>query len=57
MPRKPIAIVAAMRVELAPLLREDAPQQVDGVELFELPRRWLRLAVSAKSAPVTLPKW
>ena len=37
MPHKPIAIVAAMRVELAPLLRKRHVQQVDGVELFELP--------------------
>ncbi len=39
MPRKPIAIVAAMRVELAPLLAKMKMQSqyVDGVELFELP--------------------
>ncbi len=37
MPRKPIAIVAAMPVELAPLLRGLSSQQVDGVALFELP--------------------
>ena len=37
MPHKPIAIVAAMRVELAPLLGKRQSQQVDGVELFELP--------------------
>ncbi len=37
MPHKPIAIVAAMRVELAPLLRKRQAQHVDGVELFELP--------------------
>lgn len=37
MPRKPIAVVVAMRVELAPLLAKMAAQRVDGVELFELP--------------------
>jgi hypothetical protein len=37
MPRKAIAIVAAMRVELAPLLGKMQPLPVDGVELFELP--------------------
>jgi adenosylhomocysteine nucleosidase len=37
MPHKPIAIVAAMRVELAPLLAKMQSQCVDGVELFELP--------------------
>lgn len=37
MPRKSIAIVAAMPVELAPLLAKMQSQQVDGVELFELP--------------------
>jgi adenosylhomocysteine nucleosidase len=34
---KPIAIVAAIRVELAPLLGKIPSQQVGGVELFELP--------------------
>lgn len=37
MPHKPIAIVVAMRVELAPLLGNTQSQSVDGVELFELP--------------------
>jgi adenosylhomocysteine nucleosidase len=37
MPRKRIAIVAAMPVELAPLLGKTQSQQIDGVELFELP--------------------
>jgi purine-nucleoside phosphorylase len=39
MPRKPVAIVVAMRVEVAPLLAKmkTQPLQVDGVELFELP--------------------
>ncbi len=38
-PRKPVAIVVAMRVEVAPLLAKMKmqPLQVDGVELFELP--------------------
>jgi hypothetical protein len=34
---KPIAIVAAMSIELAPLLGKRQPRLVDGVELFELP--------------------
>ncbi|MGC2110428.1 MAG: phosphorylase [Candidatus Korobacteraceae bacterium] len=38
MSRKPIAIVAAMPVELAPLLGKTQSRQVDGVDLFELPR-------------------
>jgi hypothetical protein len=38
MPRKAIAIVAAMPVELAPLLGKMQSQQVDGVDLFELPK-------------------
>ncbi len=33
---KPIAIVVAMRVELAPLLGKTGSHNVDGVELFEL---------------------
>jgi hypothetical protein len=37
MPHKPVAIVAAMRVELAPLLAKVPSQYVDGAELFELP--------------------
>jgi nucleoside phosphorylase len=38
MPPKAIAIVAAMPVELAPLLGKTKSQVVDGVELFELPQ-------------------
>ncbi|HEY5174211.1 MAG TPA: hypothetical protein VII95_01445 [Terriglobales bacterium] len=38
MARKPIAIVAAMSVELAPLLGKMQSQQVDGLALFELPQ-------------------
>lgn len=34
---KPVAIVAAMPVELAPLIGSLQPQQVEGVDLFELP--------------------
>ncbi len=37
MPHRPIAIVAAMPVELAPLLGKTRSQPVDGVDLFELP--------------------
>ena len=36
MPHKPLAIVAAMRVELAPLLGKMQSRRVNGVELFEL---------------------
>jgi len=36
MPHKGLAIVAAMRRELAPLLRGLRPQQADAVEFFEL---------------------
>src|SRR5208282_661902 len=38
MPHKPVAIVAAMRVELAPLLGELKPNRVNGVDIFELPQ-------------------
>jgi adenosylhomocysteine nucleosidase len=34
---KPVAIVAAMRRELGPLLRGAAKREVNGVELYELP--------------------
>lgn len=34
---KYVAIVAAMRVELAPLLGDRQPRQVEGVELYDLP--------------------
>jgi adenosylhomocysteine nucleosidase len=37
MPRKAIAIVAAMSLELAPLLGKTQSRYVSGVELFELP--------------------
>jgi hypothetical protein len=37
MPHKPIAIVAAMPVELASLLQGLPSQAVDGVDIFELP--------------------
>src|ERR1019366_6003636 len=47
MPRKPIAVVVAMRVELAPLLArmKMQSQQVDGVELFELPEALVAFGV------------
>jgi len=38
MPARPIAIIAAMPVELAPLLGTIPPQQVEGIDVFELPR-------------------
>jgi len=38
MPHKPVAIVAAMRVELAPLLGKLRSNSVDGVDVFELPQ-------------------
>jgi len=38
MPHKPVAIVAAMPVELAPLIGALRPQSVNGVDIFELPR-------------------
>ena len=34
---KQVAIVAAMRVELAPLLGDRRPRQVEGVDLYDLP--------------------
>ena len=37
MPRKPYAVVAAMPVELAPLIGKLASRHVNGVDLFELP--------------------
>jgi adenosylhomocysteine nucleosidase len=36
MPHKPVAVVAAMRLELAPLLGKMLPRRLNGVELFEL---------------------
>jgi len=36
MPHKPVAVVAAMQVELAPLLRKTQARKVNGVALFEL---------------------
>jgi nucleoside phosphorylase len=38
MSHKPIAIVAAMQVELAPLIGKLTPNRVDGVDIFELPQ-------------------
>lgn len=37
MPHKPVAVIAAMRTELAPLLRKIRPTRIDGVQLFQLP--------------------
>lgn len=37
MPPKPLAIVAAMPVELAPLLGKRKPRQIGGVDVFEFP--------------------
>ena len=37
MSHKPVAVIAAMPVELAPLLGQTQAQSVNGVELFELP--------------------
>jgi adenosylhomocysteine nucleosidase len=36
MPHKKVAVVAAMRMELAPLLRDVVSKRVDGIEYFEL---------------------
>jgi len=38
MPHKPVAVVAAMSLELAPLLGKTQPRQVNGVALFDLRR-------------------
>jgi nucleoside phosphorylase len=38
MPNKSVAIIAAMPVELAPLIGHVQPQIVNGVDLFDLPR-------------------
>ena len=35
---KPVAIIAAMPIELAPLIGNVQPRSVDGVDLFELPQ-------------------
>lgn len=37
MPHKPVAVIAAMRVEVAPLIGRIRPTRKDGVALFELP--------------------
>ena len=47
---KPVAIVTAMRMELAPLLRGKRTQQVDGVELFEMDSAVVTLSGIGKSA-------
>jgi hypothetical protein len=38
MPAKPVAVVAAMLVEMAPLLGKLRPRQVNGIALFDLER-------------------
>jgi adenosylhomocysteine nucleosidase len=48
--RKPVAIVTAMRMELAPLLRGKRAQQVDGVELFEMDSAVVALSGIGKKA-------
>lgn len=35
---KPVAVIAAMPIELAPLIGNIQPRSVDGVDLFELPQ-------------------
>src|SRR5208337_3475886 len=50
MPHKPVAIVTAMRMELAPLLRGKRAQQVDGVELFEIESAMVALSGIGKNA-------
>ncbi len=37
MPHKPVAVIAAMRVELAPLIGKIRPKRVNGVALYDLP--------------------
>ncbi len=43
MPPKPIAVVAAMQVELTPLIGRLKAQQVDGVLLYELPEAMIAI--------------
>jgi len=38
MPRKPVAVIAAMPVELAPLIGKIQPRTVNRVKMFELPQ-------------------
>lgn len=44
MPHKPVGIVAAMKSELAPLLRGLEPRYLDGVNLFELEQALVAVA-------------
>jgi adenosylhomocysteine nucleosidase len=50
MPHKPVAVVAAMSRELAPLLRGVRAVKHDGVEFFELPRAVIAVGGVGKSA-------
>jgi adenosylhomocysteine nucleosidase len=51
MPHKRIAIVAAMSIELAPLLGRVRSQQIDGVDLYELPNAMVAIGgIGAKFA-------
>lgn len=51
MPRKPVAIVAAMPVELAPMIGRLQAAQVSGVEMFELPNAMVAVGgIGAKFA-------
>jgi adenosylhomocysteine nucleosidase len=47
---KPVAIVAAMRSELGPLLRGAAKRECDGVELYDLPSALVAIAGIGHSA-------
>ena len=50
MPHKPVAVVAAMSRELAPLLRGVRAVKHDGVEFFELPRAVIAVGGVGKNA-------
>jgi adenosylhomocysteine nucleosidase len=52
MQHKPVAIVAAMRTELAPLLRGIPVKRVNGVELFELQNAVVAIGGIGRSAGV-----
>jgi|SRR5208337_3715881 len=51
MPHKPVAVVAAMRRELAPLLGKMQPRLVNGITLFDLPHAVIAIGgIGAKGA-------
>jgi len=50
MPDRPIGVVAALRTELAPLLRGRRAQRVEGVELFEVDSAMVALGGIGKMA-------